>query len=177
MFLEDEPAEAPEGEERVRALEAECARLREELATVSKELASKVCAASEAPASGPPGTGSARRSGAAPAVGGGAGRCALTRPRPRRAPAPACAAPFAAPGFPQTLQLSKRDQADRTSHEKWAQERATQLAATAGLDKDARIVALENSVRQLEATLAERAEVCGRARAGVVHAHAGACSA
>lgn len=60
----------------------------------------------------------------------------------------------------QTVQLSKREQADRAAHEKWAQERAAQLAAAATPDKDARIATLENNVRQLEASLAERAEVC-----------------
>ena len=57
------------------------------------------------------------------------------------------------------MQLSKRDQTDKAAQEKWAEQRATELAAAAAAPKDQRITALEQSVVQLELALAQKSEV------------------
>ena len=62
---------------------------------------------------------------------------------------------------PQTVQLSKRDQTDKAAQEKWAEQRAADLAAAALAPKEQRISALEQSVSQLEVALAQKAEVGG----------------
>lgn len=59
----------------------------------------------------------------------------------------------------QTVLLSKRDQTDRASQEKWAEQRAAELAAAAAAPKDQRITALEQSLLQLEIALAQKTEV------------------
>jgi hypothetical protein len=57
------------------------------------------------------------------------------------------------------VQLSKRDQTDKAEHEKWAEQRAQELAAAAVVPKDQQISALERSLTQLELALAQKAEV------------------
>jgi hypothetical protein len=59
----------------------------------------------------------------------------------------------------QTVQLSKRDQSEKADHEKWAEQRAQELAAAAVVPKEQQITALERSVMQLELALAQKAEV------------------
>jgi hypothetical protein len=59
----------------------------------------------------------------------------------------------------QTVQLSKRDQTDKAAHEKWAEQRAAELAAAVVVPKEQRITALEQSVVQLEVALTQKAEV------------------
>jgi hypothetical protein len=59
----------------------------------------------------------------------------------------------------QTVLLSKRDLTDKAAQEKWAEQRAAELAAAAAAPKDLVIRSLEQTVSQLEVTLAQRTEV------------------
>ncbi|WIA19860.1 hypothetical protein OEZ85_005763 [Tetradesmus obliquus] len=54
--------------------------------------------------------------------------------------------------------LSKRDVTDKAAQEKWAEQRAAELAAAAAAPKDQVIRSLEQTVLQLELTLAQRTE-------------------
>lgn len=58
------------------------------------------------------------------------------------------------------MQLSKRDQTDRVAQEQWAQQRATELLASAVAPKEERITALEQMLAQVEVALAQKTEVC-----------------
>jgi hypothetical protein len=60
------------------------------------------------------------------------------------------------------VQLSKRDQGDKAAQEKYAEQRAAELAAAAVAPKEQRISALEQSVVQLEVALTQKAEVRAR---------------
>jgi hypothetical protein len=55
--------------------------------------------------------------------------------------------------------LSKRDATHKAAQEKWAEQRAAELAAAAAAPKDQIILSLEQTVTQLELTLAQRTEV------------------
>jgi hypothetical protein len=59
----------------------------------------------------------------------------------------------------QTVLLSKRDATDKAAQEKWAEQRAIELAAAAAAPKDQVIRSLEQTLSQLEVTLAQRTEV------------------
>lgn len=59
----------------------------------------------------------------------------------------------------QTVQLSKRDAGDKAAQTEWAEQRAAELAAAAMAPKDQLIRSLEQSIAQLEVTLAQRNEV------------------
>lgn len=54
--------------------------------------------------------------------------------------------------------LSKRDVTDKAAQEKWAEQRVAELAAAAAAPKDQVIRSLEQTVLQLELTLAQRTE-------------------
>eukprot|EP00775_Hariotina_reticulata_P013245 gene13245-13375_t len=58
----------------------------------------------------------------------------------------------------KTVQLSKRDQSDKAALEKWAEQRAQELATTTGAAKSQVIRSLESTVSQLEVALAQRTE-------------------
>lgn len=64
----------------------------------------------------------------------------------------------------QTVQLSKRDTGDKAAQEKWAEQRAAELAAAALAPKDQLIRSLEHNITQLEVTLAQRTEVSPHTR-------------
>lgn len=59
----------------------------------------------------------------------------------------------------QTVQLSKRDAGDKAAQAECAEQRAAELTAAALAPKDQLIRSLEQSVAQLEITLAQRTEV------------------